>query len=142
MSFAQNAEDLYVIKIITNNIVAGCSVAIALQWSNVVDSVLHAVFPQADGSPSLWTQAGAAFLSSIVLTVFAAIALKVGGAVHRARQRVAANLAEASGNDAARRPPPTGGTARRALAQRSASVGHPPAAHARPACPRVPSHPP
>ena len=94
MTFAQNVEEFYVIKIITNNIVNACSIAIAFRWSEVVETALVRVMdPTSDEvRPSIGTEVAVALSATFLLTLFAAIALRVGGVMHRARQHVVAQL--------------------------------------------------
>ena len=94
MTFAHNVEEFYVIKIITNNIVNACSIAIAFRWSAVVETALVRVMdPPSDGPrSSIWTEFAVAVSATFLLTLFAAIALRIGGAMHHARQHVVAQI--------------------------------------------------
>jgi hypothetical protein len=111
MTFTHNVEELHVIKIITNNMVNACSIAIAFRWSAVVEIVFRGlVNPYAadEQRTTVWSETIVALSATLLLTAFAAIALRVGGTMHRARQRIVAHIedlrAEVIASPAKKRP--------------------------------------
>lgn len=93
--FTSNLQQLHLSTIVVNAIINGCSFAIALEWSNVVDLVVNELMdPEADSS-KLMRRTGAAIITTCFLCAFSAFMIWLNSAWRRTKKHAVVKIVDA-----------------------------------------------
>lgn len=93
--FTNNLQELHLSTIVVNAIINGCSFAIALEWSEVVDLIVNELMDPDLNSSDLMRRVGAAIITTCFLCAFAAFMIWLNGTWRRTKKQAVVKIAEA-----------------------------------------------